>query len=84
MSLDKKLACNRCGKETDKKQWYSEWDPNHPEEHHYKSFLCGCGKKNWLRVNFGGSGHDKALFNDSNSIESSVKMVKEKFKESFD
>ncbi len=84
MSLDNKLACHRCGKEPDKKKWNSEWDPCKPDDHHYKSFVCDCGKKNWVRMNFHSSGHDKALEEDPNPIESSVKRVQGSLKESFD
>jgi len=82
MSLDK-LICNRCGEKLNDKRWDSEWDPCHPEVHHYKSILCDCGKKNWLRMNFLGSGHDR-IQEDPNPIESSVKKVQEGFKESFE
>jgi len=83
MSLDK-LICNRCGEKLNDKRWDSEWDPCHPEVHHYKSILCDCGKKNWLRMNFLGSGHDQVLEGNSNFVESTIKKVQEGFKESFE
>ncbi len=48
------MECLYCC-ENGEKRWFSEW--NH--EHHYKTFLCKCcGKKNFVRVSFQGSGHD--------------------------
>ena len=78
-----KLVCHRCGSELDPEKWGSEWDPNHPENHHYKSHLCTCGKKNWVRINFPGSGHDKVLLEEEKSIESAIRAVKEGVSEAF-
>ena len=70
------LICHRCGNDLDKEKWNSEWDPSKPDDHHYKSFVCDCGKKNWVRVNFPGSGHDRVLQEEEDSIESAVSKVK--------
>lgn len=49
------VECIYCNKSNKEKEWFSEWN----REHHYKCFVCSnCGKKNHIRVNFHGSGHD--------------------------
>lgn len=49
------IECLYCNKDINLKKWFSEWN----EDHHYKTFNCGnCGKKNFVRVKFHGSGHD--------------------------
>ncbi|MBS1266773.1 MAG: hypothetical protein MAG795_00742 [Candidatus Woesearchaeota archaeon] len=52
--IKQNMECLYCSEEAEKR-WVSEWNC----EHHYKSFCCkNCGKKNFVRVNFQGSGHD--------------------------
>lgn len=46
--------CIYCGNNLYNKKWISEFDV----ERHYKTVICKCGNKNWIRVNFYGSGHD--------------------------
>tara|TARA_Y100000294_G_C8312468_1_gene239305 strand:+ start:123 stop:389 length:267 start_codon:yes stop_codon:yes gene_type:complete len=86
MSLEKALGrlkkvgeinCTRCGVEIDGKDWESEWDSTNPEVNHYKSFVCDCGKKNWIKVNFSGSGHDEVFEQQKREIESTVRKVRE-------
>jgi hypothetical protein len=49
------MECLYCTHTSDDKNWYSEWN----KDHHYKSFICEkCGRKNFMPVNFQGSGHD--------------------------
>jgi len=50
-----KDQCPYCGKEFDKK---AEWDSEFHLEMHYKSIKCECGKDNFIKVEFHGSGHD--------------------------
>ena len=86
MSLEKALDrlkkvgeinCSKCGQRLDGKGWSSEWDPANPEVLHYKSFICSCGKKNWIKVDFPGSGHDGVLEQQKKEIESTVRQVRE-------
>ena len=69
-----KLVCHRCNVELDKDKWVSEWDSGNPELH-YKSAICECGKKNWVQVDFHGSGHDRHLQDPDKVIESAIKKV---------
>ncbi|MBW2970540.1 hypothetical protein KY320_00095 [Candidatus Woesearchaeota archaeon] len=47
--------CIYCHCKTKDKKWSSEWN----EEHHYKTFICDrCKRKNHVKVDFHGSGHD--------------------------
>ena len=56
----------------------SEWDDHDDEHHHYKITRCqGCGKKNWLKVCYHGSGHDCILTDKERSIDSVIKRVME-------
>ena len=48
------LACLYCSDDS-QQDWSSEWN----KDHHYKTFTCRkCGRKNFLKVSFQGSGHD--------------------------
>jgi hypothetical protein len=69
-----KLVCHRCNVELDKDKWVSEWDSGNPELH-YKSAICECGKKNWVQVDFQGSGHDRHLQERDKVIASEVNKV---------
>tara|TARA_Y100000310_G_C20368346_1_gene662312 strand:+ start:124 stop:390 length:267 start_codon:yes stop_codon:yes gene_type:complete len=86
MSLEKALDrlkkvgeinCTKCGNEIDSKSWSSEWDEANPEVHHYKSFSCDCGKKNWIKVDFPGSGHDELFDRKKEELKSAVRTVRE-------
>ncbi len=48
-------SCLYCGKDFSSVNWSSEFEA----EHHYKCVTCSCGKKNTIKVDFHGSGHDK-------------------------
>lgn len=72
------LHCSRCGCELNREQYVSEWDPSQPQDHHYKSFQCECGKKNWLKMNFPGSGHDQILIDHEKEIRSMIKKVSDR------
>jgi superfamily II helicase len=51
---EEKQVCLYCS-EAQNKKWFSEWN----RDHHYKNFVCECcGKKNFVAVDFQGSGHD--------------------------
>lgn len=67
-------SCIYCKKELNDKDWNSEWG----DSQHYKTIRCGCcGKKNWLRVDYAGSGHDNPLLEDQ-TLEAMVKKVQGK------
>ena len=52
------IQCLYCGEDSHGREWFSEW----VREHHYKCFNCPeCGKKNFIRVKFSGSGQDNSL-----------------------
>ena len=56
----------------------SEWDDHDDDDHHYKSLECDkCGKKNWCKVCFYGSGHDCVLTEEERTIDSVIKRVME-------
>ncbi len=74
----RKIGCTYCKKELKKEHWSSEWDHQHPDAHHYKSVRCECGKKNWVKVEFVGSGHDLAFKQDFSPLESAVRKVRER------
>jgi hypothetical protein len=66
-------ACDYCSNNFEK-SLDSEWGDR--DEQHYKSTSCdNCGKKNWLKVDFQGSGHDDSIEEDS--IDSVVRKVRE-------
>ncbi len=46
-------------------------------DQHYKSFDCLCGKKNWVKMDFLGSGHDDVTKEDS-ELESMIRKVQER------
>lgn len=56
--------------------WYSEFHI----ETHYKNLICECGKKNWIRVNFIGSGHDSFRLGNKKTIEDRLESEKRKEK----
>ncbi|MEK6938895.1 MAG: hypothetical protein AABX04_07685 [Nanoarchaeota archaeon] len=70
--------CLYCKKELDLMQWSSHWDDLNHEEHHYKAVKCDCGKKNWVKMDFLGSGHDEVLQRKLSPLESMVRKVREK------
>jgi len=71
--------CLYCKKELDLNQWNSQWDSLHHEIHHYKIIRCECGKKNWVKVDFDGSGHDQVFQTEPSPLESMVRKVREKW-----
>ena len=75
--IDEVVRCHHCGFEINKDQWNSEWDTLNSSAHHYKSAVCVCGKKIWVRVNFNGSGHDEVFKENLNPIESVIRIVRE-------
>jgi len=68
------LVCTRCHKNLNKEEWGSEW----ADHQHYKSFMCACGKKNWIKADFIGSGHDHVLQDKDQKIESVMDKVAQK------
>ncbi len=47
--------CLFCNNSLENKPWQSQWELNQ----HYKTHICEkCGKKNWVKVDFLGSGDD--------------------------
>jgi hypothetical protein len=68
------LRDNKCGYCT--KDLQEEWESNWDKEHHYKIIVCECGKKNWLKVSFHGSGHDNHISGES-PLESAIRKVRE-------
>jgi hypothetical protein len=57
--------------------WESNWGDN--EEQHYKAVECdNCSKKNWVKVDFVGSGHDRDFGKCEKTLESTLKKVPEK------
>ena len=72
----KEMRCSYCSHEVDGKQWDSEWHECH--ERHYKSIVCeNCGKKDWMKANFNGSGHDCVVDKLDNDLESTLRKVSE-------
>jgi DNA-directed RNA polymerase subunit RPC12/RpoP len=74
---DDVVRCHHCGTDIAKESWDSEWDDKHPDDHHYKSAVCGCGHKVWVKVDFFGSGHDNLLKENPDPIESMIRKVRE-------
>ncbi len=67
--------CSYCRKTIDLKKWSSAWGEN--EEQHYKKVDCvECGKENWCKAGFHGSGHDSFTVRNVSGIESIVKKVR--------
>ncbi len=67
--------CDYCTNDFDKEKWESDWCDSHK---HYKSLHCdGCGKENWLKVKFHGSGHDCVLKREESELESVLRKVQE-------
>ena len=57
----------------------SEWDDHEDDNHHYKCLKCNkCGKKNWCKVCFQGSGHDCELTQEERTIDSVIRRVMER------
>jgi len=71
------LRCRCCGDELNKDEWFSEWDQINHADLHYKSIVCSCGKKTWVKLDFIGSGHDNITKECNASIESAVRKVRE-------
>ncbi|MBI2669201.1 hypothetical protein HYX14_05145 [Candidatus Woesearchaeota archaeon] len=63
--------CLYCRKEL--AEWNSSWDAGQ----HYKNIPCDCGKENWIKVEFEGSGHD-FLFKTVPRVESVRRKVQER------
>ncbi|MBU0460151.1 MAG: hypothetical protein KKH52_01285 [Nanoarchaeota archaeon] len=70
-----KFVCSRCHEELGRDNWAKEWDEQSPE-FYYKTFICNCGKKNWIKLDFLSSGHESVLENGETQIESSSRVVK--------
>ena len=53
---DKEVSsCSKCNEDLKDQPWYSQLEA----DEHYKTTSCGnCGKKNWVKVDFLGSGDD--------------------------
>jgi hypothetical protein len=73
-----KQRCLYCRKEVDLGGWHSCWDDCHCHAHHYKALKCDCGRKNWIKVEFDGSGHDWTLRTELPPLEAMVKKVRER------
>ena len=72
------VQCLYCSESLKEELWRSEWQGSWGE-HHYKSLKCDdCGKKNWVKTDFPGSGHDAVLRKDTRTLESVVRRVGEK------
>ncbi len=70
------IQCLYCSESLSEEVWRSEWKEH---VHHYKSVKCDdCGKKNWVKAQFLGSGHDAVSVLRKKSIESVIRMVGEK------
>jgi hypothetical protein len=63
--------CNYCSQELNLLDVKSEWDT---DNRHYKLLICSCGKKNWVKVDYFGSGHEK----EWSELESIVQLVVQK------
>ena len=72
---ENRKQCLYCQQDLSENQWASEWLS---EEVHYKIIQCDCGKKDWVRVDFYGSGHD-SFPNELSPLESTVKKVQENY-----
>ena len=67
--------CLYCQSDLIDSSWNTEWGDS---EQHYKSIKCNsCDKKNWLKVNYLGSGHDNVMEDDT-GLEGMVKKVNER------
>jgi hypothetical protein len=74
----KENRCIYCSKILEEQKWSSRWDQDRHDIHHYKSIVCECGKHNWVKVDFDGSGHDSVFKKEINVVESSVPKVAER------
>ena len=72
-----KINCSKCNTAIESSAWVSEWCPTHPDVFHYKSFHCDCGKKNWIKVDFHGSGHDEVFEQRDKELKSAIRKVNE-------
>ena len=69
--------CIYCQTELNKNNWVSQWGGH--AHHHYKIIPCDkCTRKNWVRLEVPGSGHDFTLKRDFSPLESAVRKVWEK------
>ena len=76
LSKISEVRCLYCSESLSEEVWRSEWREH---VHHYKSVKCDdCGKKNWLKASFLGSGHDAISMLRKISIESVIRRVGEK------
>ncbi|MDP7115739.1 MAG: hypothetical protein QF632_04020 [Candidatus Woesearchaeota archaeon] len=62
-----KVKCLYCNNEKHLKEWTSEFE----SELHYKIFICDCGAKTRIRMDFMGSGHDNWDENNPPEMEES-------------
>ena len=70
------VECLYCSQSLSQELWRSEWKEH---VHHYKSVKCDdCGRKNWLKAQFLGSGHDRVSQKGKQTIESVIRSVGEK------
>ncbi len=76
LSTIDRIQCLYCSQSLCEELWRSEWKEH---VHHYKSVKCDdCGKKNWLKAPFLGSGHDQVSQKGTKTIESVIRRVGEK------
>ncbi|MBI4983354.1 hypothetical protein HZC32_01815 [Candidatus Woesearchaeota archaeon] len=75
--LEKK-RCLYCRKELNKEKFSSQWDPREHNCCHYKIIRCDCGKNNWVKVDFDGSGHDFSFQKELSPLESTIRKVRER------
>ena len=69
-------VCVYCSHGLERDSWNSRWCDS--VEHHYKTISCvQCGKRNWLKVDFQGSGHDSVLKKKMSPLESVLRKVRE-------
>ncbi|PIN76393.1 hypothetical protein COV17_02615 [Candidatus Woesearchaeota archaeon CG10_big_fil_rev_8_21_14_0_10_36_11] len=63
-----------CSHPINREDWNSEW--GECDEQHYKKAVCSkCGKTNWIKLRFEGSGHDDSIECKTNSIDSIIRKV---------
>jgi len=70
----KEGKCEYCSEQINLESLESFWIA----QYHYKVVRCSCGKSNWVKVNFEGSGHDQGLEKKKETIESTIQKVFER------
>lgn len=76
-SFLREWKCLYCTQGLNKECCYSCW--GEVDEQHYKIVRCYyCQKKNWIKVDFYGSGHDSLLATEKITLESIVGRVLDK------